>query len=243
MPSLTEDLCAIGAAKQLVGVSAFSGDIPCAKTLPQVNNFASIDTEKVVRLDPDLVVGIPAQRGMTQALQRAGVRVELMNDDSFADLFADIQRLGRLTGRERGASALTASLRERTRRLRAQAHFKRAPRVFFVEQALPLWTVGPRSYIADLIRLAGGALATESLQAPYAQYSAEALARLDPDAIVATSDARLDAVLSREPWRSLRAVREHHVYIIQNGALLVRPGPRYNEGLFWLIERLRPLAT
>lgn len=243
VPSLTEDLCAVGAAKQLAGVSTFSEDIPCAKGLPQVNNFASIDSEAVLRLHPALVIGIPAQRGMAEPLQHAGIPTLFMKDDSYGDLFADITQLGKVSGHEEQARRLNLSLRARTQQLRAREHFKRAPSVFFVEQALPLWTVGPQSYIATLIQLAGGRLATQSLPRAYAQYSTEALARLDPDAIVAGGDAHLDAVLSREPWRSLRAVREHHVFILQNAALLVRPGPRYNEGLSWLIERLRPLAT
>lgn len=243
VPSLTEDLCAVGAAKQLVGVSSFSEDIPCAKGLPQVNNFASIDSEAVLRLRPALVIGIPAQRAMAAPLQHAGIPALFMKDDSYDDLFADIAQLGKVSGHEERARRLSASLRARTQQLRAGEHFKRAPSVFFVEQALPLWTVGPQSYIATLIQMAGGRLATQSLPRAYAQYSTEALARLDPDAIVASGDAHLDTVLSREPWRSLRAVREHHVFILQNAALLVRPGPRYNEGLSWLIERLRPLAT
>jgi iron complex transport system substrate-binding protein len=180
---------------------------------------------------------------MAEPLRHAGIPALFVKDDSYDDLFSDIAQLGKVSGHEDQARRLSASLRARTKQLRDREHFKRAPSVFFVEQALPLWTVGPKSYIATLIQLAGGRLATQSLPRAYAQYSTEALARLDPDAIVASGDAHVDAVLSREPWRSLRAVREHHVFILQNAALLVRPGPRYNEGLSWLIERLRPLAT
>lgn len=242
VPSLTEDLCAAGAARQLVGVSEYSRDIPCAANVPRVNDFASVDSEKIVRLHPDLVVAIPSQTGMTAAIRRLGIRIVFIPDDTYAQLFSAIAELGRLSGHAREAHVLIRRLQTRTARLRSQEHFRHAPSVFFVEQAMPLWTAGASSYIATLVRLAGGRLATASLQAPNAQYSAEALVRADPDAIVAGADAGLADVLSREPWRSLRAVREHHVFILKDSALLVRPGPRYNEGLSWLIERLRPLA-
>jgi ABC-type Fe3+-hydroxamate transport system substrate-binding protein len=65
---------------------------------------------------------------------------------------------------------------------------------------------------------------------------------LQPDAIVATDDAHVELLLDRQPWRSLRAVRERHVFILNDPGILARPGPRYNEGLAWLIERLRPIA-
>jgi iron complex transport system substrate-binding protein len=242
MPSLTEDLCALGAGRQLAGVSQFSQDIPCARGVPQVNNFASVDSEMVIRLRPDVVVGIDQQRLMTAPLRAAGITTQFYADDRFADLFTDIQGLGAVSGHRASAQKLIRALHARTAALVAGERFKRRPSVFFLEQAVPIWTVGPGSYIGELIGLAGGRLATASLAQPYAQYNAEALVRLDPDVIVATRDARLPGVLESAPWRSLRAVREHHVYILQNAALLVRPGPRYNEGLSWLIERLRPLA-
>ena len=241
IPSMTEDLCAIGAAKQLAGVSQFS-DVACAKGLPQVNDASSVDAEKVISLHPDLVVGIPAQARAVAALQRAGIRVELLPDDSYGDLFTGITRLGALSGHSAEAAALIARLRARTKQLQATEHFSRRPSVFVVVQAAPVWTVGPKSYIASLISLAGGRDAVTSLPQAYAQYSAEALLRLQPDALLATRDAQLEQSLGKEPWRSLRAVAQNHVLIDPDADVLYRPGPRYNEAISWLIERLRPLA-
>jgi iron complex transport system substrate-binding protein len=112
-----------------------------------------------------------------------------------------------------------------------------------VLQAQPIWTVGPQSYISTLLQMAGGRNAVSALPRSYAQYSAEALLRTQPDAIVAGSDVHLESVLDREPWRSLRAVREKRVFILKTPDILERPGPNYNEGLSWLIEHLRPLST
>lgn len=243
VPSLTEDLCAIGARSQLAGVSAHSDDIGgCTKGVPVVANFASVDAERIVELRPDLVVGIPLQREMTEPLRRANIRAAFLKDDSYQDLFDDIAALGKLTGRTAQARELAASLRKRTDDLHASEHFRRHPSVFVVLQAQPIWTVGPQSYISTLIELAGGRNAVQSLPQAYAEYSAEALVRLQPDAIVSTGTTTLRDALGREPWRSLRAVRERRVYILENDAILARPGPRYNEGVAWLIARLRPLA-
>jgi len=242
VPSLTEDLCAIGAAKQLAGVSQFSSGIPCAKGLPEVNDASSVDAEKIVVLHPDLVVGIPAQARAVAALKRAGVAVSLLPDDSYADLFDDIARLGALSGHREQANALIANLRAQTKRLQASEHFSRHPSVFVVLQTTPIWTVGPTSYISTLISLAGGRNAVTALPQAYAQYSGEALLRLQPDALLAARDAQLQQNLDREPWRSLRAVAAKHVLIAPNPDIFYRPGPRYDQALAWLIERLRPIA-
>jgi iron complex transport system substrate-binding protein len=164
-------------------------------------------------------------------------------DDTYGDIFANIQKLGELSGHAGEAQRLVASLRERTQSLQRGERFVRRPRVFIVLQAQPIWTVGPQSYISTLLQLAGARNAVTDLPRPYAQYSAEALLRLQPDAIVAGGDTRLEWLLSREPWRSLRAVRAHRVFILNDPGMLETPGPNYNEGLSWLIEHLRPLAT
>lgn len=242
IPSLTEDLCAIGAAKQLVGVSQFSSGIACAKGLPQVNDASSVDAEKVVALHPDIVVGIPSQARAVSALQRAGLKVSLLRDDSYADLFDDISRLGSLSGHAGEARALIARLQIQTKRLQASEHFMRRPSVFVVLQTNPIWTVGPGSYISSLISLAGGRNAVAALPQSYAQFSGEALLRLQPDALLAARDAQLEQSVGREPWRSLQAVRAKRLLIVPDSDLLYRPGPRYNQALSWLIERLRPIA-
>lgn len=114
MPSLTEDLCAIGAQKQLAGVSAYSQDIPCARGVVEVNNFSSVNAERIVALRADAVLAIPAQRTMTAPLVRAGVPVYYISDDSFGDIFTSIAEAGRISGRERAAQRLIDSLRRRT---------------------------------------------------------------------------------------------------------------------------------
>ncbi len=242
IPSLTEDLCAIGAAKQLVGVSQFGSGIACAKGLPEVNDASSVDAEKIVALHPGLVVGIPSQARAVSALQRAGLKVSLLRDDTYTDLFGDITKLGSLSGHQSEASALISRLRERTKELQASEHFARRPAVFVVLQTNPIWTVGPGSYISSLISLAGGRNVVTALPQTYAQFSGEALLRLQPDALLAARDAQLEQSVSREPWRSLLAVRAKRLLIVPNPDLLYRPGPRYNEALSWLIERLRPIA-
>ena len=242
IPSLTEDLCAIGAAKQLVGVSQFSSDIPCAKGVPAVDDAATVDAEKIVALHPDVVVGIPSQRRAVAPLARAGIAVQLLRDDSFDDLFSDIAKLGTLSGHAAEAKTLISKLRAETQRLRETEHFKRRPSVFIVLQTNPIWTVGPQSYISTLVWLAGGRNAVVSLPQSYAQYSPEALLRLQPDALLATRDAQLEQSLDREPWRSLRAVVARHLLIAPDANVLYRPGPRYIQALSWLIDQLRPIA-
>lgn len=247
VPSFSEDVVAIGARGELVGVSKFSNDVPDSAALPVVADFASVDTERIIALHPDIVAGIPSQAGLVAPLQRAGIRVVLIPDDSYDDVFNDMRSLGELTGHAAQAKVEIARLQSQTARLVATVpHRTHRPSVFVALGTGPIWTVGPVSYIGRLIELAGGVDAASDLHAPWAEYSEEALLRAQPDAIVAGHDTDLSGVASREPWRSLRAVHEGHVFTITDPRIenaLFRPGPHYNEGLHWLIERLSSLST
>ena len=111
--------------------------------------------------------------------------------------------------------------------------------MFVVLGVAPVFTVGKGSYIATLIELAGGRNAAADVNAPYARYSAEALVARQPDVLVVDPSVRLSDVLAQPPWNALRAVKQHHVYTLPDPAILERPGPRYNDGLVWLIDVIR----
>jgi iron complex transport system substrate-binding protein len=247
MPSLADDAVAIGAGRELIGVSRFTTDIPQARSLPVVADFQSVDVERIIELHPDVVVGIPAQARLVAPLQRAGIRVVLLDDDSYDDIFSDLRAMGALTGHVAQAAGTIASLQRQTAQLQARAaQWRYHPRVFVALGTGPIWTAGAGSYLEHLIELAGGRNAASDLGTPWGQYSAEALLRSQPDVILADRDTNVGAALDREPWRSLRAVREGHVLVVRDRAIddaLFRPGPNYIEGLRWLIQRLSSLLT
>ena len=244
LPSLTEDICALGLQAQLVAVSAYSRDIPCAKGLPRVNDAQSVDNERIVALHADLVIGLPAQEEFVAPLRALGIRVVLLPDDSYKDIFLDIARIGAAAGVPHRAAGLIAALKRRAAALHARTRsFRTHPRVFVALSAEPIWTVGPQSFIAHLIELAGGRLAVRRLAQPYALFSPERLLTVRPDVIVATRDSNIGSVLGKAPWRDLPAVRLHHILIPPNDDILDHPSPRFIEGLRWLIQQLQPIAN
>jgi ABC-type Fe3+-hydroxamate transport system substrate-binding protein len=238
---LTEELFALGAGASVVGVSAYSDFPPQARRLPVVATFASVNTERIVALHPDVVVAIEAQHDLGRDIARVGIPMLYFRDDSLEDVYANLRSVGRLVGRGAAADALVARLRARTARLTSALPARSGPRpsVFVVLGTAPVFTIGKGSYITSLIALAGGRNAASDIDAPYARYSAEALVARQPDLLIVDPDVHLGDVIGRAPWNALRAVREHRVYTLPDASILERPGPRYNDGLAWLIETLR----
>ena len=236
IPSLTEDLFAIGAGAQVVGVSAHTTYPAAAKRLPVVATSKSLSARRIVQLQPDLVVGIVSQANLLEPINQAGIATVTFADDTYDDIFRGVQGLGVLTGRIDAAQALVSRLRRRTAELRAPLHFRRKPRCLAILNVSPIQSAGKSSFIAALISLAGGTNAAPRRRA-YAQYSPEALAQSDPDLIIADAPAGLMHVLDRVPWRELRAVRNHHVFLEPDQFNV--PGPRYNASLAWLIQKFQ----
>ena len=247
MPSFADDLYAIGAGSQLVGVSVVHRRSAQAKGSAARRRLRPASMPKrSSRFGPTSSIGIPRKRGCVDPLRRAGIHVVLLPDDAFdRDLREPMRdrrangsqaRSGR--GRSRGCSARDRELHARTRAFVApSAAFSSC------SAAVPIWTAG-----VDLVhrdarsRLAGGRTRQPICTRAYGQYSAEALVRAQPDLLVADPATHLDAALDREPWRSLRAVRLHRVYIVDpDDHRAARTD--YNEGIRWLVDRLDAAAA
>src|SRR5579862_1403558 len=132
MPSVADDLFALGAGSKVVAVASYT-HVPQAKGLPRVADFTSVDTERIVALHPDAAVGIPAQARLVAPLQRAGIAVLLLPDDRYDDIFKNLRAIGALAGRSPQAEAKIAALQRETLALHARTRgFVRHPSVFFV---------------------------------------------------------------------------------------------------------------
>ncbi len=129
-PALTEDLFAIGAGAQVVGVDDLSNRPPAALRVPRVGSMRTINSEAIAALNPDLVVGIAYQAPTLRDLSRVGVHTQALTVDSLADDFAAIAALGRATGHVREATGLLATIRHRLDAVRAyNARAERTARV------------------------------------------------------------------------------------------------------------------
>jgi iron complex transport system substrate-binding protein len=168
----------IGRPEQLVSVSRFSrdpnlSDTPEAAATVPVNDGRA---EEIVPLAPDLVLsGSHTARSTVAILRRLGYRVEEFTPPrSFADIRADVLRMGDLLGRPGRAASLVAEFDARISALRAEAPAGEPPTavVYHVGNMAEgrgtiadeiLATAGWRNLAADLGIDASGSLPLEVL--------------------------------------------------------------------------------
>jgi iron complex transport system substrate-binding protein len=164
---------------------------------------------------------------------------------SFADVLHDIRTVGKVTGAEQAAAALTASMAAQAQEVRARV--ASSPRVscfYEVYYQPPVYTVGPGSFVFSLLKQAGCNPVTANLKTQYPQMSVEAIVKANPDVYLvdSLSAPSVDAVEKRPGYDALSAVRDHRMVIIDSD-LVTRPGPRVVDGLQALADALHPAGA
>src|SRR5512141_2920246 len=153
----TEVLYALGEDWRIVGISGFTVRPPRArKEKPRVSAFTSAKIDRIVALQPDLVLGFSdLQADIAAALVRHGVEVHVFNQRSVAEILRTIRTLAGLIGCEAKGAQLAERLEAGLGEIRrAAAAFDRRPRVYFEE-----WDEPPISairWVSELIGVAGG---------------------------------------------------------------------------------------
>jgi iron complex transport system substrate-binding protein len=248
-PSTTEILFAIGAGPQIVAREDFTNYPPEAAKLPSVGGMSGpVSVEQVVAFKPDMVIVAPITAPeLIKSIQDLKIPVLMLpNPKVLADLYADIDLAGQVTGHAAEAGALNDQLRAREKKVAevvAQATSK--PVVFYeldgTDPAKP-WTSGPGTFIDLLIGLAGGQNLGAELKGDWAQMSQEELLVKNPDYILlgdSNFGMTANQVKARPGWSALKAVQDGHVLPI-NDDLISRPGPRMLDGLETLVKLIHP---
>jgi cobalamin transport system substrate-binding protein len=231
-PSITAFLFALGAGPRVVGVDDFSDEPPEAATRAHVGGI-KVNFEKVVALKPDLVFSVKFSDGTIEKLQSASLNVLVVDPQSVSDVAKTATLLGKAVGAD--GETLAQSIQQRVDAVKAKTSSIAArPRVYHeIDASDPakIFTVGPGSYINDLIDIAGGANIAARAASAYPQLSAEEILRSDPEVIVlAASDysAKPNEVAARQGWSVIAAVKSGRIVTIDPN-LINRPGPRVGE--------------
>jgi iron complex transport system substrate-binding protein len=210
--------------------------------LHQGSSIYTLDAELLEELAPDLiltqelcVVCAVSYEIVARAARRlrGDPRIVSLEPSSLDDVYENIETVGTLTGTTQRTATVVGKLRARAETLRAHVAGSARPRTLVLE-----WTDPPMSgghWTPGLVELAGGEpiLANPGANSQVLDWGA--IAETNPDVILvapcgfdlAKSIAAVDELdLVNATWRSLRAVRERRMHVIDGNAYVNRPGPR-----------------
>ena len=252
-PATTEILFAIGAGDRVVATDDGSDYPDEAASLPDVATFASVDVEKVVALEPDLVIA--GGLGFTPAdaierLRDLEVPVIVVYAPTVDGVYKDIELLGTATGTAEAARALTTEMRADIEAVSsAVASQTPKPRVLYEvgydATTGAIYAPAEDSFVAEMVTLAGADTITTGDPNTY-EILLESLIERDPQLIVLGTNPFYsptpESVATRPGWDALTAVRNGDVRPVRD-IEITRPGPRLPLGLRNLVSAIWPDVT
>jgi iron complex transport system substrate-binding protein len=227
----TETLFLLGQGDRVVGVSGYTVRPPEARLKPKISAFINAKFDKIVALQPDLVLAFSdLQADLVAELIRRGLPVVTFNQRSVAEILQMIRMLGGLVGCQADAEALAERLETDLGRIRESAsRFPRRLRAFFEEWDAPL--ISGIRWVEELVEIAGAdpifpelagcGLARDRIVDP-----AEA-ARRNPEVIFASwcgKKMKKATIQNRPGWDQVTAVRDDRIFEIKSTYIL-QPGP------------------
>ncbi len=234
------------------GMSAAEVDQAVSAQVGSGLSLYTLDEARIAELAPDLIVtqelcpvcAVSTEQvdGAVRPLSRCPDLVSL-DPRTIADVFADIRRVGEVTGHSEEAEALLRGLEERLNAVRSRIAERPRPRVVALEWLDPPFAGG--HWIPEMIEAAGGIDALARPGDHSRRLTWDDVHATDPDHIVvmpcgfdeAGSRGQISLIADRPEWRALRAVREGRVHPVDANGCFSRPGPRLVDG----IERLADL--
>lgn len=170
-PAATRILVDLGKADRVVAATRWC-DLPPDSRARRICDAFEPEVERLIGLKPDAVI-VPrlANPLLAERLRHAGFRVTLLAEESPDSPAADIRTLGNLTRTESRAAELVAH--------------RRQLRPTDGRRVLVIWdgsVAGPESYVAWVIRAAGGIPAPR--EGRWSDWDPEAAALTNPDLVL-----------------------------------------------------------
>lgn len=241
IPNVADSVFALGAGADVIAVSDYTHYPPEARSKPSIGGPADPSLETIVAMHPDLAIGNGEfARPVADHLEKLGVPTYLLAPHGVDGIYQSLLDLGQVLDRKQRAGELVARLRSRVRAVQARVNKEPPVPVFVLIWSDPITTVGRPAFIGEWVELAGGHSITSDVAEEWPQISLEALVARAPQAfvIIRGSGVSLDDLEKRAEWRSIPAVRDHHVYYADERLQL--PSPSAFDALEELAWQFHP---
>jgi iron complex transport system substrate-binding protein len=247
-PSNTEIVCALDACDELVGVTDFD-DYPRQVTnVDKVVINATVDVEKVVATEPDLILAAGNELTSSQVIEQLAdldLPVIVLYPERLAEIYDEIELVGEALDAQPEAATVVADMRERVAAVESAVKGADQPRTFYEVSIFSgtIYTAGEDSFLASLVETAGGDPITGDARSTSIQL--EDLVAADPQLIL-LGDAAYPPpvtpadVAARDGWGQMTAVQEGRIVPMPEDPLITRPGPRIVDGLEALARAIHP---
>ena len=243
VPSNTEIIYALGLGDKVVGVTTFDDYPEEVLEVEKVGDFNGINLERIIELEPDLVVNYgPGNAEENARLEEAGINYVGFMPESIDGVIDTINKLGKLTGKVAEAKELTDSMNAKKDEILSKIAGTQPKRVFYEIWHEPLMAAGSGSFMDELMTLVGGDNIAKDADGEYPQFDLEQLIERNPEVYLTSEDMpekTAESIAARPGYENIDAIINGNVYVL-NANIVSRPGPRIVEALELIAKAIHP---
>lgn len=242
-PNITEIIAELN-PQVLAGRTDYCDYPSWIKDIPSIGSISNPNIEKIIEINPDLVIGSThVKKEVVKTLNMAGIKTVLLyNSSSIEQSYQVVSDVGLLINKSVKANEKVNKMKTNITNVEETVKNLKKPSVYYVI-GFGQWgeyTAGGNTFIGKMINLAGGINIAQDVTGW--TFSLESLIDSDPDIIIISKyNNSFSKFTTTEPYKSLRAVKENHIYTIDNN-LLDRQGIRNDQGIKELAKIIHPEA-
>lgn len=226
-PHATEIAYAAGLGDKLIAVSEMSDYPEQAKDLEKVSNYQGIKLERIIALQPDLVIAWPAGNPAKELdkLKQFGIPIYYSTTGTLEDIAKNIEQLSRYSEKPEVGQKAAEDFRAQLEALKEKYNTEDKVSYFYQLSEKPIITVAGKNWPSEVFTFCGGKNIFAKGSAPYPQVSIEQVITRQPEVLFTSRHAMSNDGMWAE-WKSdIPALKNGHVWSL-NSDWINRPTPR-----------------
>lgn len=249
-PSITEILFAIGAGDRVVGVTDYCNYPPEVIKLVKegkiktVGGYSTVNVEKVISLNPEIVIATYGNGLETIATLRKFTYVIAFDPKNLSDIERSILAIGKAVGNHEEAKKLVENMEERLKKVKEKAKEVERKKVVHILWNDPIYVSGKDTFIDEAISIAGGENAFKF--SGWRVVSIEDIISANPDVVIVNSGSGMGKgenmlykwFTEEKRFQEINATRNGKVFVI-DADLISRPSHRIVYAIEQIQEFLR----
>ena len=247
-PNLTEIAYALDLGDKIIGVASESDWPADANKKPKMGSFWQPNTEAIIAARPDLVIceTFLQHKEIAETLKRSGVNVLSLRIESIDELYSAIENIGRAADCNDKAKELVSKIKNEISQIKDKVSKAQKVKVLWAVQTEPLRVVGVKTFLNEIIDIAGGQNVIPPTGDQYPSIGTETIMTCDAEIILqsamGTEDLRKQQESAEKFWSkfvNIPAVKNKKIYVIPADTVL-RLGPRLPDGARMVAKCLHP---
>lgn len=221
-PSVNEIVFALGKGDKIVGNTEYCKYPEASLSIAKVGGYFSPSLEKIIALNPTLVIMQQNNYKLNQKLLRLNIKTKVIQIDTLANIKSSILEIGEILNKSQEANKIIDNINQELKKLKNITKDKKILIVIGHNTSLAsrIFVAGQNLYFDDIINESGNTNALKSERKGQPVLNMENLIACNPDIVILLAHSMKEKGLSRDdlinPWLELpvNAAKTKSIYII-----------------------------